>query len=105
MSGGPAVSASAVRDPQAPAAAADLVLAEASSRPAATVLGRLGSAETGLTAAAAAERLSRIGPNAIVSHRARLGPVLWHQLRVTAARPARDRGASRPISSASAATP
>ena len=45
------------------------------------MLDRLGSAETGLTAAAAAERLGRIGPNAIVSHRARLGPVLWHQLK------------------------
>ena len=62
-------------------AAADLVLAEASSQPAAAVLDRLGSAATGLAATAAAERLSRIGPNAIVSHRARLLPVLWHQLK------------------------
>ena len=45
------------------------------------MLDLLGSSETGLTAAAAAERLSRFGPNAIVSHRARLWPVLWHQLK------------------------
>jgi P-type Mg2+ transporter len=37
--------------------------------------------EAGLTADAAAERLRRYGPNAVASHRARLLPVLWHQLR------------------------
>ncbi|HUZ52714.1 MAG TPA: magnesium-translocating P-type ATPase [Streptosporangiaceae bacterium] len=74
------MSAPAVQELPA-AAAADLALAEASSQPAATVLGLLGSGETGLTAPAAAERLSRFGPNAIVSHRARLWPVLWHQLK------------------------
>jgi len=38
-------------------------------------------ADAGLTEAEAAERLHRYGPNAVTSHRARLLPVLWHQLR------------------------
>ncbi len=58
----------------------DAGLAVASSRPAAQVLDRLGTTEGGLAAAEAAARLSRYGPNAVVSHRARLWSVLWHQL-------------------------
>jgi Mg2+-importing ATPase len=56
------------------AATAGLDLAE--------VLRGLGTdAEVGLGVAEAAERLRRHGPNAVSSHRARLLPVLWHQLR------------------------
>ena len=39
------------------------------------------SADTGLASSEAARRLARWGPNAVSSHRARLLPVLWHQLR------------------------
>lgn len=39
------------------------------------------SADAGLSSAEAARRLARCGPNAVSSHRARLLPVLWHQLR------------------------
>ena len=39
------------------------------------------SADTGLASLEAARRLARWGPNAVSSHRARLLPVLWHQLR------------------------
>lgn len=45
------------------------------------MLAALGSGEGGLSAATAADRLTKFGPNAIVSHRARFGPVLWHQLK------------------------
>ena len=38
------------------------------------------SADTGLASPEAARRLARWGPNAVSSHRARLLPVLWHQL-------------------------
>ena len=38
-------------------------------------------AARGLTSGEAARRLARWGPNAVSSHRARLFPVLWHQLR------------------------
>jgi Mg2+-importing ATPase len=37
--------------------------------------------DAGLSAEEAARRLARWGPNAVSSHRARLLPVLWHQLR------------------------
>jgi len=37
--------------------------------------------EAGLSSPDAAERMRRHGPNAVTSHRARLLPVLWHQLR------------------------
>jgi Mg2+-importing ATPase len=39
------------------------------------------SAEEGLSSAEVAQRQLRWGPNAVSSHRARLLPVLWHQLR------------------------
>jgi Mg2+-importing ATPase len=39
------------------------------------------TADAGLSSAEAARRLTRWGPNAVSSHRARLLPVLWHQLR------------------------
>jgi P-type Mg2+ transporter len=46
------------------------------------LLRRLGvSADAGLSGTEAARRLARWGPNAVSSHRARLLPVLWHQLR------------------------
>src|SRR6476660_8401998 len=45
------------------------------------VLGRLGVGSQGLSVAEAAGRLVRYGPNAVSTHRARLLPVLWHQLR------------------------
>ena len=37
--------------------------------------------ETGLSSDEVARRRARYGPNAVSSHRARLLPVLWHQLR------------------------
>jgi Mg2+-importing ATPase len=39
------------------------------------------AAETGLTSVEAARRQALFGPNSVSSHRARLLPVLWHQLR------------------------
>ncbi|MER0445852.1 magnesium-translocating P-type ATPase [Streptomyces sp. Edi4] len=45
------------------------------------VLARLASSRQGLSAAVAADRLVRWGPNAVASHRARALPVLWRQLR------------------------
>ena len=45
------------------------------------VLRELGTTAAGLSNQAAAQRLARWGPNAVSSHRARLLPVLWHQLR------------------------
>jgi Mg2+-importing ATPase len=48
----------------------------------ADLLRQLGvTADAGLSGAEAARRLARWGPNAVSSHRARLMPVLWHQLR------------------------
>ncbi|MGO8959408.1 MAG: magnesium-translocating P-type ATPase [Streptosporangiaceae bacterium] len=44
-------------------------------------LSDLGTTEAGLSSREAAQRLARWGPNAVSSHRARLVPVLWHQLR------------------------
>jgi P-type Mg2+ transporter len=49
--------------------------------PADAVLRGLDGTEAGLSAPEAARRLARYGPNAVSSHRARLLPVLWHQLR------------------------
>jgi Mg2+-importing ATPase len=49
---------------------------------AATVLTELGVApDAGLAGAEVARRQQQWGPNAVSSHRARLFPVLWHQLR------------------------
>src|SRR5215470_11365116 len=56
-------------------------IAAASSMPAAEVLERLGTSERVLTSGEAAARLSGYGLNAVVSHRARAWPVLWHQLK------------------------
>ena len=53
----------------------------AASRQAPEVLRELQSGPDGLTAAEAARRLAGWGPNTISSHRARLLPVLWRQLR------------------------
>ncbi|HUJ07882.1 MAG TPA: magnesium-translocating P-type ATPase [Streptosporangiaceae bacterium] len=68
-----------VRRPGSPEAAIDL--AAASAMDASQVLGALGSSPDGLSAAEAAARLVRYGQNAVVSHRARPWPVLWHQLK------------------------
>jgi Mg2+-importing ATPase len=63
-----------------PAGAVSVVVA-AASRPGAEVLRELGGSDQGLSSAEAAQRLAARGPNAVSSHRARLLPVLWHQLR------------------------
>src|SRR5438477_7436207 len=52
-----------------------------SSMPAADVLMALGVvAGAGLSTAEVARRRTQYGPNAVMSHRARALPVLWHQL-------------------------
>lgn len=57
-------------------------IAAAASLPVADVLRELGvAADTGLSKDEVARRLETYGPNAVSSHRARLLPVLWHQLR------------------------
>jgi P-type Mg2+ transporter len=54
----------------------------AATSSAAEVLHELGVVPgQGLSSAEVARRLSQYGPNAVSSHRARLFPVLWHQLR------------------------
>ncbi|HEY0869565.1 MAG TPA: cation-transporting P-type ATPase [Acidothermaceae bacterium] len=54
----------------------------AATTPTAQVLGELGvTVGQGLPAAEVARRQARYGPNSVSSHRARLFPVLWHQLR------------------------
>jgi P-type Mg2+ transporter len=53
-----------------------------STRPAAEVLREFGvTAREGLSGEEVARRQAQYGPNAVSSHRARLLPVLWHQLR------------------------
>ncbi|MDX6353670.1 MAG: P-type Mg2+ transporter, partial [Streptomyces sp.] len=71
------------RTTSAPAGPAvpDLDVAHAAALPAAAVLAALGVTPEGLTASQVSERSARYGPNAVSSHRARLVPVLWHQLR------------------------
>jgi P-type Mg2+ transporter len=64
-----------------PAARVEPDLATAAAQPVDQVFAGLGTSENGLTTAEATDRLRRYGANAVVSHRARLGPVLWHQLR------------------------
>ncbi|HEX9066439.1 MAG TPA: magnesium-translocating P-type ATPase [Streptosporangiaceae bacterium] len=64
-----------------PGGRAEPGLADAAARPAEQVLAALGTSQNGLTSAQAAARLERYGANAVVSHRARPWPVLWHQLR------------------------
>jgi Mg2+-importing ATPase len=58
-----------------------LDVAPAGELPGEQVLRGLGVGHDGLPAGEAARRLARYGPNAVTSHRARLLPVLWHQLR------------------------
>ncbi|WP_241756737.1 magnesium-translocating P-type ATPase [Streptomyces sp. WAC00263] len=54
----------------------------AATRPAADLLRELGvTAGEGLSGEEVARRRAQFGPNAVSSHRARLLPVLWHQLR------------------------
>jgi P-type Mg2+ transporter len=53
----------------------------AAARPAADVLRELGGSDRGLSSAEVARRQQTYGPNAVSSHRARLLPVLLHQLR------------------------
>ena len=66
--------------PQAASPAAGVM--PAAVLPAADVLRQLGvTADSGLSSAEVALRQARWGPNAVSSHRARLWPVLWHQLR------------------------
>src|SRR5262245_5194406 len=57
------------------------VITEAAALSGADVFRRLGVDKGGLSAAEAAQRLARYGPNAVASHRARVLPVLWHQVR------------------------
>ncbi len=58
-----------------------LDVATAGGLPGERVMRGLGVGEDGLPVAEAARRLARYGPNAVSTHRARLLPVLWHQLR------------------------
>lgn len=64
-----------------PAAPSRSPIAAAACVPADEVLAGLGSGLAGLTAAEAARRQAMYGPNAVATHAARLGPVLWQQLR------------------------
>jgi Mg2+-importing ATPase len=76
-------SAASAATPSLTAAAAGraLDLSAASALPADQVLEALGTSAAGLSAAEAASRLDRFGANAVLSHRARPWPVLWHQLK------------------------
>jgi P-type Mg2+ transporter len=57
-------------------------IVSASTRPAAEVLREFGvTAQEGLSGEEVARRQAQYGANAVSSHRARLLPVLWHQLR------------------------
>lgn len=57
-------------------------IVSAATRPAADLLRELSiTAEQGLSSDEVARRQAQCGPNAVSSHRARLLPVLWHQLR------------------------
>ena len=64
-----------------PAAPSGSPLTAAACTSAEEVLAGLGSGRAGLTAAEAARRQATYGPNAVATHGARLGPVLWQQLR------------------------
>lgn len=65
-----------------PGAGARTGIVPAGALPVAAVLGQLGvTAPSGLAGAEVARRQTHYGPNAVSSHRARLVPVLWHQLR------------------------
>jgi Mg2+-importing ATPase len=67
--------------PCRPTSGGPLSLREAAALGADEVLERLDTDASGLTAASAAHRLAQFGPNAVASHRARLLPVLWNQIR------------------------
>jgi P-type Mg2+ transporter len=69
------------RSDRSGAAGAGLRLDEAARMPAADVLARLGSDESGLTSAEAGDRLAATGPNALRSHGARPLAVLVRQFR------------------------
>ncbi len=57
-------------------------IVSAATLPAADLLGELGvTADRGLSTDEVGRRQAQCGPNAVSSHRARLLPVLWHQLR------------------------
>ncbi len=58
-----------------------LDVSAAGELPGEQVLAGLGVGQDGLSAGEAGRRLARYGPNAVVTHRARLLLVLWHQLR------------------------
>jgi P-type Mg2+ transporter len=58
-----------------------LDVSAAGELPGEQVLAGLGVGQDGLSAEEAGRRLARYGPNAVVTHRARLLLVLWHQLR------------------------
>ncbi|GAA0711512.1 cation-transporting P-type ATPase [Dactylosporangium roseum] len=58
-----------------------LDVSRAAALPAEQVLHGLGVGHGGLSAGEAARRLARYGRNAVSTHRARLLPVLWHQVR------------------------
>jgi P-type Mg2+ transporter len=61
---------------------AETSIVSAAARPAADLLLELGAtADGGLSGAQVARLQAQWGPNAVSSHRARLLPVLWHQLR------------------------
>jgi Mg2+-importing ATPase len=53
----------------------------AATAPVVEILQRLGVPQGGLTSELVAQRQRQWGPNALASHRARVLPVLWHQLR------------------------
>src|ERR1039458_6477738 len=59
----------------------ELDLAAVMGLPSAEVLSRLASGPCGLSAAAAAERLRQVGPNALGTHRVRAFAVLLRQIR------------------------
>ncbi len=71
----------ATRGPTAVPARQSATIMSAACTPGPDVLRELGTAAGGLSSQEAAQRLARWGPNAVSSHRARLLPVLWHQLR------------------------
>ncbi|MEV1134347.1 magnesium-translocating P-type ATPase [Rhodococcus coprophilus] len=63
------------------AGSSGLAICDAAALPVDEVLARLGSSSSGLSAAAAAERLETVGPNAVRSYRVRAWAVLARQLR------------------------
>src|SRR5690348_9913288 len=80
MAGSAATAEAAVHTAAKPADLGGISRAAAS--PAGAVLERLGvTAAQGLPAAVVASRAATYGPNTVSSHRARLWPVLWRQLR------------------------